>query len=54
MCLDLQVKDLKADCYGVLPQLENERKKLAEKSNKVIPAIPAMPGILAGGQRKGG
>jgi len=34
--------------------LENERKKLAEKSNKVIPAIPAMPGMLAGGQRKGG
>ena len=35
-------------------QLENERRRLMEKSNKVVPAVPAMPAVLAGGQRKGG
>lgn len=34
--------------------LENERRKLAERLNKVVPAVPAMPAVLAGGQRKGG
>ncbi|MCJ1261498.1 hypothetical protein MMC22_001362 [Lobaria immixta] len=43
---------------GVLPRvkkvLENERKRLADRSTKVVPAIPAMPAVLAGGPRKGG
>lgn len=35
-------------------QLENERKRVAERSNKVVPAVPTMPAVLAGTQRKGG
>ncbi|MCJ1468841.1 hypothetical protein MMC07_007471 [Pseudocyphellaria aurata] len=43
---------------GVLPRvkkvLENERKRLADRSTKVVPVVPAMPAVLAGGPRKGG
>lgn len=35
-------------------QLENERRKLVERSTKVVPAVPAIPAIPAGNQRKGG
>lgn len=42
-------------CQNTDPlKLENERRKLAERLNKVVPAVPAMPAVLAGGQRKGG
>jgi hypothetical protein len=34
--------------------LENERKRVAERSNKVVPAVPTMPVVPAGTQRKGG
>ena len=36
-------------------QLENERKRLADRERKVVvPAVPAMPAMVAGGPRKGG